>query len=131
MLPVQRRSLSTVLFGNVEQEVTDTPRIAPLVIVPGDQLDKVLVQLNTGFGIEDGGSRVADEICGDDVLVGILDNALVILGSSSILDGLFNFIEGSPLLKTDDEVDDRDIKGGDTEGKTAINRRLLRSEGTI
>ena len=63
--PSERHSLGTsraVLLGNVDQEVTDTPRVAPLVVVPGDQLHKVLVQLNTGLCVKDGGSRVANEI---------------------------------------------------------------------
>jgi len=105
-----------VLLGDVEQEVADTPRVTPLVIVPGDQLDEVLVQLDTGAGVEDGGSRMADEIGGDDSFLSVLDDALVRpLGSS--LDGSLDLIVGSLLLKADDKINDRDIDGGDTEGK--------------
>ena len=126
----EAHSLSgAVLFGNVDQEVADTPRVAPLVIVPGDQLDKVLVQLNAGLGIEDGGRRVADEICRDDLLLGILDDPFVLaLGSS--LDGGLDFIIRSLLLEANDEVNDRDIEGGDTEGKAAVDPRFSRSEDT-
>jgi hypothetical protein len=116
-------SLSTgrfVRFGNVDQEVADTPRVTPLVIVPGDQLHKALVQLNTGLGIEDGRSRVTDEICGDHLFLGILDDALVFALGSGLDDGL-DFVVGSLLLKPDDEVDDRDIDCGDTERKTAVD----------
>ena len=119
--------LSTILLGNVDQKVADTPRVTPLVIVPRDQLDKVLVQLDAGLGIEDGGSRVTDEIGGDDVFISVLENALVLVLGSSLDDSL-DLIIGSLLLETDNEINDGDIDCGNTEGKTAIDRRLLRSE---
>jgi hypothetical protein len=85
--------------------------------------------LNTGLGIEDGGGRVADEVAGDDVLVGVLDNTLV--GALGLgLDDSLDFFVGSLLLEADNEVDNGDIKGGDTEGQAAVDRRLLRSGDT-
>ena len=125
---MRRHSLSTVLLGNVNQQVADTSRVTPLVVVPSNQLDEVLVQLDTGLGIEDGGGRVADEIGGDDLFVSVLENVLVV-ALGGLLDGSLDIIVGSFLLDADYEVDDGDIKGGDTEGKTAFDRRLPRSSG--
>lgn len=123
---MKRRSLSTILLSDKYQEVADTPRVAPLVIVPGDELDELLVQLNTRLCVEDGGSCVSNEVCGDDVLIGILDNALI-CALRSCLDGSLDFIIGSLLVDADDEVNDGDVNGGDTEGKTAVDRRFIRS----
>jgi len=109
--------LCTILLGNVNQEVADTPRVTPLVVVPGDQLDEVLVQLDTGLGIEDGGSIVADEIGGDDILISVLENALVLALGGSLNDSL-DFVVGSLLLEADDKIDDGDIDCRNTEGKT-------------
>ena len=121
-----RHLLTGILLGNVDQEVADTPRVAPLVVVPRDQLDKVLVQLNTGLGVKDRRSRVANEIGGDDILISVLENALVIALGSRLDDGL-DFIIGGFLLEADDEINDRDIDGGDTEGKAAVDRQSIRS----
>jgi hypothetical protein len=122
-LSLQRQSLRTILLGNVHQEVANAPRVTPLVVVPGDQLDEGLVQLDAGIGIENRGSRVANEIGRDDLLISVLDDVLVsTLGS--FFDGFLDFIIGSFLLEADDEVDDGDIEGRDTESKTAVDRRL-------
>jgi len=114
---MQTRSLRTILLGNVHQEVANTPRVTPLIVVPRDQLDEVLVQLDTGLGIEDGRSRVANEIGRDDLLISVLDDVLV-SALRSCFDDSLDFIIGSLLLEADDEVDDGDIEGGDTETKT-------------
>jgi hypothetical protein len=44
---------------NVGQKVENTARVTPLVIVPGDKLDEVVVERDTSIGIEDGGAGVA------------------------------------------------------------------------
>jgi hypothetical protein len=116
---MQTRSLRTILLGDVHQEVANAPRVTPLVVVPRDQLDEVLVQLDTSLGIKDRRSIVADEIGGDDLLVSVLDNVLV-SALRSCFDDSLDLIVGSWLLDADDEVDDGDIEGGDTESKTAI-----------
>jgi hypothetical protein len=41
------------------------------VVVPGDQLDEVLVEGDTGLGIEDGGVGVAVQVGGDDLILGV------------------------------------------------------------
>lgn len=61
--------------GNVGDEVNNTVGVAPLVVVPGDELDEVLVQGDTGLGIEDGGVVIAVEIGGDDVVLGVAEDA--------------------------------------------------------
>ena len=116
-----KKLLGTILLGNVDQEIADALRVTPLVVVPGDQLDEVLVQLDTGLGIEDGGSTVANEIGGDDILISVLDDILVLLLGSSF-DGSLDLIVGSLLLEADDKIDDGDIEGRDTEGETAVDR---------
>ena len=71
---------------------------------------------------------MANEIRGDDLLLGVLDDALVLALGSGLDDGLY-FIVGSLFLKADDEVDDRDIDGGNAEGETAVDQRSLRVRG--
>lgn len=72
-----RQSLAGVNLGNVGQEVQDTSAVAPLVVVPADELDEVLVEGDTGLGVEDGGVGVAVQIRGDDVVLGVAQDACV------------------------------------------------------
>lgn len=116
----------TILPGNIDQEIADTPRVTPLIVIPGNELDEVLVQGDASLGIEDGGSSVADEVGRDDILIGVLENALVIALRSS-LDCSLDFIVGGLLFETHDEIDDGDVDSGNTEGETTNDRRLVRS----
>ncbi len=45
--------LLTVDLCNVADKIEDTAGVTPLVVVPGDKLDKVAVQRDTGLGIKD------------------------------------------------------------------------------
>ena len=67
---------------------------------------------------------MADEIGGDDILISVLENTLV-LGLGSSLDDSLDLIVGGLLLEADNEINDRDVDGGNTEGKTAIDRDWL------
>jgi hypothetical protein len=40
-------------LGHVADQVDDTVAVAPLVVIPGDKLDEVLVQSDSSLGIED------------------------------------------------------------------------------
>jgi hypothetical protein len=44
------------------KEIQDTARVAPLVIVPGNKLDEVVIESNTCLSIEDGRVIVAIQI---------------------------------------------------------------------
>jgi len=66
---------ASINLGNVGQEVEDTARVAPLVVVPADKLDEVLVERDTGLGVEDGRGGVANQIARDDVVLGVVKNA--------------------------------------------------------
>ncbi len=42
-----------VLGGDVGDEVAHAAGVTPLVVVPGDELDEVGAQLDSGVGVED------------------------------------------------------------------------------
>jgi hypothetical protein len=63
--------LGGIDLGNVGQEVEDTAGVAPLVVVPADKLDEVGVQGDTSLDIEDRGVVVAEQVGGDDLVVGV------------------------------------------------------------
>jgi len=69
------RLVSTVNLGDVGEEVEHTAGVTPLVVVPGDELDEVVVERDAGLGVEDGGCFVAVEVAGDDVVLGVCKDA--------------------------------------------------------
>lgn len=71
--------MSLLGFGvnlcNVCKKVKNTARVTPLVIVPGDKLDKVVVQGDTSLGIEDGGSSIAVQVSGNNLVLSVTQYA--------------------------------------------------------
>lgn len=59
----------------MRDEVQNAIAVSPLVIVPSDKLEKVLVQGDTGFGVEDARVRIALHVVRDDFLVRISEYA--------------------------------------------------------
>jgi hypothetical protein len=67
--------LRAINLGNVRDEVEHTTAVTPLVVVPADKLDELVVESNTGLGVEDRRVGVAVEIAGDDLVFGVGENA--------------------------------------------------------
>lgn len=51
------------------QEIQDTAGVSPLVVVPRDELDELVVERDTGLGIEDRGVVVSVQVGRDDVIL--------------------------------------------------------------
>jgi hypothetical protein len=66
-------------LGNVGQEVEDTAGVTPLVVVPGDELDEVVVEGDTSLGVKDGGVGVAVQVAGDNLVLGVAEDACVLM----------------------------------------------------
>merc|ERR1712151_1045440 len=104
--------------GNVLHQVNDTSRVTVFVIIPGDKLDEVGVEHDTGIGVEDGGSEVSLEIGGDKRLVGVSQESL--LGSLGAgLDVGADFFVGGGLLELAGQVNNGDINSRHTESHTS------------
>jgi len=67
--------VSAVNLRHVAEQVEHTTAVAPLVVVPADELDEVLVQADAGLGVEDGRGRVTVQVAGDEVVLAILKDA--------------------------------------------------------
>jgi hypothetical protein len=57
------------------EEIEDTARVAPLIVVPGNELDKVVIEGDTGLGVEDGGAWVAVQVSRDNLVLGVSEYA--------------------------------------------------------
>lgn len=48
--------------GDVSDQVADSSRVSHLVVVPSDELDELVVEGDTGLGVEDGRSGGSDKV---------------------------------------------------------------------
>ena len=71
----KQRLVGTIDLGDVGEEVEHTAGVAPLVVVPADELDEVLVERDTGLGVEDGAALVAVQVAADDLVLGVAEDA--------------------------------------------------------
>jgi hypothetical protein len=59
-----------IYLRDVCEKVQDSSRVAPLVIVPGNHLDEVIIQSNASLDVNNGGVVIAVQVSRDDVVVG-------------------------------------------------------------
>ena len=115
----QLMAVSSVLSGELGTdeggETNESVRVAPLVVVPGQDLDEVADDLGLG-GVEDRGVRVAHDVGGDDRILGVLQNTLELTLSGG-LDGSLNGLDGDLLLRDEGEVGQGAGRGGDADGE--------------
>ena len=116
------------LLRNVLQELQHCPAVARLVVVPANELDKVVVQRDPSLGVKRTRGQAPVEVRRHDVILGVLHNAYSspvsnpfdFRGSpllkptlerslSSSLDGLLNLVVRRPLLQHTREVNDGDV----------------------
>ena len=115
---VSCRLVGTVNLGNVGKEVEDTARVTPLVVVPADNLDEVVVERDTSLGIEDGGVGVTVQVGRDNIVLSVGKNALE-RTVGSLLDGSLDIVVAGTLLETSSQVDNGDVGSGDAHGHTS------------
>ena len=65
-----------VYLGHVRNQLDDAAGVAPLAVVPRDELDKVGVQGDPSSGVEDGRVRVTHKVGRDDRVVRVAEDAL-------------------------------------------------------
>lgn len=103
----------------------------PLVVVPGDELDEVVVEGDTSLGIEDGRGRVAVEVRGDNLVLSVGEDALE-RTVGGLLDGSLDGLVAGRLLEAGSQVNNGDVLGRDTEshaGELAVELRDDLSDG--
>ena len=101
------------MAGQVEHLVGE----APFIIIPCDQLHKVIVQGDTGLGVEDGSVGIGAEVGRNDLVIHILQNTLHGAFGSSLHGGA-DLVIGGSLLQTEGHVDHGHVRSGDAHGHT-------------
>lgn len=64
------------LLRNMKGQIDNSVGVAPFIIVPGDQLDEVRVEWDTGLGIEDRASGVSNEVLADNFFISVSQDSL-------------------------------------------------------
>jgi len=107
------------LRGHVPEQVDDAVRIAPLVVVPADELEEALlagqVVLLRGEAVVDRGAVVMNEVGRDKLLTAVSENALQV-GLGGLLEQAVDLLDGAVAGRGEGQVDDGDVEGGDAEG---------------
>lgn len=96
-------------------EVDDTVGVAEFVVVPRHDLHEGLAQLDASLGVEYGGAAIANKVSGDDVVLGVAQEAL----EGSIrggLHGALDVIVAALLAQANCQVHNGHIGSGDSEG---------------
>ena len=79
--------------GDEADQVGDAAAVAPLVVVPGDDLDHRAAEDHRRVGVDDRGARVAPEVGRDERLVGDAEDALHRAGRG-VAEGVVELVDG-------------------------------------
>src|SRR5690606_12062970 len=94
-------------LGDVLGQIDQAVRVAPLVVVPAGDLDEVSADVGE-TGVEDGRVRVELDVARDDLVLGVLEDALQTTADSSLAVHGVDLVDGEVVALGDDrQVDDR------------------------
>src|SRR5450756_2584642 len=103
-------------LGDDPDEVRDAAAVAPLVVVPRDDLHEVAAQDHRACAVDDRRARVAAEVGAHKRLVTDAEDALHGAGRGGP-EGRVELLDGRLALELGGEVDDGDGRGGDAEAE--------------
>ncbi|MPM30687.1 hypothetical protein SDC9_77237 [bioreactor metagenome] len=110
---VGRGPIRSELRTDQDGQVDEAVGVAPLVVVPGDDLDLVADHLGQAR-VEDGRVRIGLDVLGDDRVLGVGDHRRVGLGG--LLHGGVDLLDGGLAAGLEREVDDRTGRGRHAQG---------------
>ena len=101
------------LLHEEEDQVLDTVGVAPLVVVPADDLAGIADDFGQ-LGVDDGGERVALEVGADELFVGVAEVGLQRTVSRS-LERSIDTLDVDRLFCDEGQVDDGDVRRWDAD----------------
>lgn len=107
--------MRSIIFGDIGEEVEYMFVVVLFVVVLGDKFDKVVVQGDISFGVEDGRVGIVVEVRGDNFVFGVVENVFEFIFGSFFEGGFDGFVVGG-FFEMVGEVDNGDVGGGDMEG---------------
>ena len=104
-----------LLGGHVGHEVHHPVAVAVFIVIPGNELDKVVIESNASPGIEGGRVGVAVEVAGDNLVLSVAQDALQ-WALRCLLHHLLDVIILGRFLQAARQIHDGHIGGRNTEG---------------
>ena len=104
-----------LLGGHVGHEVHHPVAVAIFIVIPGNELDKVVIESNASPGIEGGRVGVAVEVAGDNLVLSVAQDALQ-WALRCLLHHLLDVIILGRFLQAARQIHDGHIGGRNTEG---------------
>src|ERR1700721_327810 len=111
----QRSAKLQALFQEEGDEGFCSVGVAPFVVVPADDLARVLADNLCELAVDDAAERVALEVGGDELFVGEAEDSLE-FALGGLLEGFVDGLVGDGLLGVEGEVDYGHIRGGGAGG---------------
>ena len=119
--------LLVIHLVHMGHQVQDLVGVAPLVVVPGDELHEVVVQHDAGGLVEDAGLAEARQVRGNHLVRGVGDDALhAVVGG--VLNGHADIVIGGMVLQPGGEVHHGHIVGGHPEAHAGHLALQLRDD---
>jgi hypothetical protein len=103
------------LFSEEEHQIAYTIRVAPLVVIPADDFDRVAHHLRQRR-VDDRGARIALEVARNQFGSLVAENALQ-LTVGGLLERRIDCLNSNRLLGDEGEVDDGDVRRWDANGE--------------
>src|SRR5699024_6633067 len=115
---LKRKGLLRVIHGiHVLDQLQHLVGVADLVVVPGHNLHEGIREGDAGLGVENGGAGVAQEVGGDNRLVGVAQDALQ-LALGGLLHGGADLVVGGGLGQVYRQVHHGHVQSGNAHGHT-------------
>ena len=106
--------LPSVHMGHMSDQGYEFAGISPFIVIPGDQLDEMIVEADTGFSVEDAGVGVGADVGGNQFIGVVLDDAFHV-GVGCFLDSFADPVVGRRLFQLGGQVNNRTVIAGNAE----------------
>ena len=96
--------LLIIFFRDVNNEIADSARIAPFIVVPSDQLEKVGVKFESSLSVQDEGVLATNTVTRDNLILGDGHDFFVFLAIRCLLECSHNSVVSCPFLNAYHEI---------------------------
>ena len=98
------RLILQTFADDVFHEIDHAVAVAPLIVIPADELEELAVQLDAATGVEHGTALVVDEVGAHHFVAGPAENALEV-GLAGLLHGGADFLVAGFFFRLHGEID--------------------------
>ena len=124
-LPLTLVAMLVIYVRDVDNEITDSARVTPFVVIPGDQFDKFRIELDSGLSVEDARVCATNTIGRDNFFVGDGQDPFEFFTFRGLPECFGNLTVAGAFLEAYGEINDGSVKSRYTEGHAALKRKKI------